>query len=248
MKKKIRIITLCLIALQFAQIGEIHAQKAVLNASDGKLYTIDDVWGNNFNLHYSNNMYKANVKLEKGEHTFVYYIKKTKETYRFTVDIKEGQIYTLTKGKPLKLKEGKVELKNINYEKVNVERNKDDYYWLSNETEVDKVAIIEYRVPNSESINSQSEVNYWLRKIDNIWGNTFYGFNSVWNGALQVALTPGNHELHAFISISKMYGGKVKTIGVKKINVLSYNFEAGKRYTIAFNGNDLDSAHIVELK
>lgn len=237
MKKQFFLSLVIAVALILFCQGVI-AQQAHFSSKGGMLFNIDGKWGPQNNLSYTTGTYKTDVDLEPGEHTFVYLLKDA--VYEFTVDIKAGEKYQLDKGKPLKLKEGKTVLENIEFKKVNANADKDGIYWLTDERDLSKVAIFEY---DRKLKLIGFDHSFRLKIVDDVWGETRFGYNNLWNGNFKIALSPGEHTLRAH-SIADA-GNTMYYL--KYITVLTHNFEAGKKYTASYKSKDLESVEIVEL-
>ena len=207
-----------IIVFTFLAFGfTMNAQEARLIAKDGILYAVDEKYGENKIFFYSNAYKKTDLKLEAGEHTFVF--SDWKSAYQFTIDMKPNETYHLKKGRPLTLKEGKGKLENVNFKKVSIDKEK-GVFRLTSETDETKTAILTFN-------ELEGKLNYRLRRIDDYWGASRLGFHNGMNGSFTIILSPGLHKLTAE-TISPAYGSVEK----REMNIIEYDFKAGKKYKI----------------
>jgi hypothetical protein len=213
-----------------------NAQDTKLIAEEGVLYLVDGEYGENSIFFYSNAYKKANIKLDEGEHTFVF--SDWKSAYKFTIDMKSGVTYHLKKGKPLSLKADKKKLENITFEKVSVDKVK-GVFSLTDESDKDKVATLFYSVKFLQEEDKFKGGNvYRLRRVDDYWGASRLGFHNGMDGNFTIYLNPGKHKLVAEVTNSS---GTTKR---RIISTMEYNFETGKKYTIELIGN---FARVIEV-
>lgn len=257
--------TLFVATLLIASIS-VKAQTASLKVSNGILYTIDGVWGNQERLHYSTGKgfnYRASTDIEPGEHVLEYYLMKEKQVYNITFTAKPDKKYTVYNedNKPI-VKEDKIILTNAIIENVSSKSGNDDYQIIPGITDTLSAAYL-YWEESEKNFSKFGKPDFELRRIDRYWGDGSTGyisgmFNDIGDG-FKVMMPAGEHTLSAFLT----YGSATNFIYFNRMFEFTYNFEAGKTYKIVFDkcGADektkiskaekimiLNSAHIVEVK
>jgi len=240
MKKK-NLKSILLLNLLVISSFVLNAQDIPLKVKNGILYTVNGKWGSGTILHYSKGNgfnYKAKIKVAQGEQTLEYFFLKDDKVYNITFMAQAGKKYQVCNDndKPV-VKEDKNILTTAKIVNVSSKSGENDFQIVPGITDESQAATLIY---NSESdyFTKYNKPIFNLRKIDNYWGDGTTGyisgkFNGITDDAFNVMLPAGKHKLSAFLEF-----GSYNLLSIKEY---TFDFEAGKTYTIVFKDFGVDT-------
>lgn len=238
-KNNLTVVLLLNLLLVFSFL--VKAQDIPLKVTDGILYTVNGKWGDGMLLHYSKSKYginyKANLKIKPGKQTLEYFFKQDEQVYEITFTAKPNNKYFVynQSDKPV-VKENKTILSGVSIENISSKSGNDSYQIVPGIIDTSQVAILLYDSDNDYFSKYKRPV-FILRKIDSYWGDGSTGnisgrFNDIRRDEFKVKMPPGEHKLYAQLNFGSYY--------LLAITDFTYNFEAGKIYTIVFDNLGLD--------